>query len=65
MANCPCQDCPERKLTCHDRCDAYMAYHDALVAAREALKVADSALGLLRDGYFKRKNRYERHRRGK
>lgn len=32
---CPCQDCHERRLVCHDHCEAYLAYHEARVAARE------------------------------
>lgn len=56
----PCQDCPHRKLTCHDRCDEYMAYHDALVAAKEALRVADDAIGMLKENYIRRKNHWKR-----
>lgn len=55
--HCPCQDCPERKLTCHDRCAVYMEYHDALVEARESLKKANAALDFLTDGYIRRKTR--------
>lgn len=56
----PCQDCPYRKLTCHDRCEEYMAYHDALVAAKDALRVANMAIGLLKDGYAKRHRKWIR-----
>lgn len=56
----PCQDCPHRKLTCHDRCEEYMAYHDALVAAKDALRLANKAVELLADGHAKRKNRWIR-----
>lgn len=51
----PCQNCPYRKATCHDRCGEYLAYHDELVAAREALRVADRAIGFLMDGAEKRR----------
>ena len=30
----PCQDCPHRKLTCHDHCSEYTEWHDALVLAK-------------------------------
>ncbi len=54
----PCQDCPHRKLTCHDRCDEYMAYHDALVAAKDAVKLANKAVELLADGYYRRRDNW-------
>lgn len=34
--NSPCQNCPERRLVCHDRCPAYMEYHEERVAERAA-----------------------------
>lgn len=30
--NSPCQNCPERRLVCHDRCPMYLAYHEERVA---------------------------------
>ena len=56
----PCQDCPHRKVTCHDRCDDYMEYHDTLLAAKKALKVADKAVSLLADGYANRRRNWVR-----
>ena len=38
MMTCPCRDCPERRLVCHDFCPAYLAYHDERVAAKDALR---------------------------
>ena len=57
---CPCQECPHRMLRCHDMCEEYVEYHDALLAAKEALKVANSAIGFLREQYGKRKRRWDR-----
>ena len=34
----PCQDCPYRKVYCHDRCGEYLDWHDELVRAKEELK---------------------------
>lgn len=31
----PCQNCPERRLVCHDRCPVYMEYHEERVAERQ------------------------------
>lgn len=56
--NSPCMDCPHRKLTCHDRCNEYLAYHDALVAAKEAVRVADKAIELLADGFYRRRDNW-------
>lgn len=53
----PCMDCPYRKVTCHDFCEEYQTYHDELVAAREALRVADNALRFLLDSAHKRERR--------
>lgn len=53
---CPCQDCPERRLICHDHCAAYKEYHANLLAAKAALKKANAALDFLTEGY-RRKNR--------
>ena len=44
---CPCHECQSRKPTSHDRCEEYMEYHDALVAAKEATRAATSALEYL------------------
>lgn len=37
-----------------------MAYHDALVAAKDALRVADGAIALLRENYLNRRNNWKR-----
>lgn len=29
-----CQNCPERRLVCHDYCDTYLKYHADCLAAR-------------------------------
>lgn len=58
----PCMDCPYRKLTCHDRCEEYNEYHETLVAARQALRTADKAVGILIDNYQKRKGRVMRNK---
>lgn len=34
----PCQNCPERRLVCHDYCPAYLEYHEERVKAREVLR---------------------------
>lgn len=60
MGTCPCQDCPYRKLTCHDQCDDYMAYHDALVNAKRKVMEADAALGFLMGNYRARKDKWVR-----
>ena len=57
---CPCQDCPHRKLMCHDKCEEYLAYHEELLAAKQALHVADRAISFLADNFGKRKNRWDR-----
>lgn len=56
----PCQNCPHRKLTCHDRCDEYQAYHNALVEAKKALRKASDAMDLLITSYLDRKDRWRR-----
>lgn len=38
MMPCPCHECPERRLVCHDFCPVYLAYHEERVEAREALR---------------------------
>lgn len=46
---CPCHDCPYRKLTCHDSCEEYMTYHDALVDAKRKVREAQDAVNYLYD----------------
>lgn len=58
--NSPCQDCPYRKLTCHDHCDEYAEWHDVLVTAREALRTSKRAVDLLIEENEKRKKRMNR-----
>lgn len=54
MAHSPCQDCPHRKLTCHDRCEEYLEFHDALVEAKKHLRKAQNAIDFLIDASRKR-----------
>ena len=56
----PCQDCPYRKLTCHDHCDEYNEWHDALVMAKESVHIANNAVRLLSDNYTHRRDRWRR-----
>ncbi len=58
--NSPCQNCPYRKLTCHDHCDEYTEWHDVLVTAREALRASKRAVDLLIEENEKRKKRMNR-----
>lgn len=50
----PCQNCPYRKLTCHDRCKEYNEYHDALVNAKRKLGEATEAVDFLMKMHQKR-----------
>lgn len=43
----PCQDCPHRKVMCHDRCGEYNEWHDALVEAKAKVKAAYNAINYL------------------
>ena len=36
----PCHNCQQRKPTCHDRCDEYMKYHDALLEEKSKKSLA-------------------------
>lgn len=36
--NSPCQNCPERRLVCHDRCPAYMEYHERGLQIKEQMR---------------------------
>lgn len=38
--NSPCQNCPERRLVCHDRCPAYMAYHEERIVIQQKRREA-------------------------
>lgn len=58
--NCPCQDCPHRKLTCHDHCDEYTEWHDIILTAKESIRLGQKAVDLLADGVAKRKRRWHR-----
>ena len=53
----PCQDCPHRKLKCHDRCDEYIEWHDARVEARDKLTAARRAIDYLIDMTEKRRKK--------
>ena len=54
MSECPCRDCPHRKLVCHDHCGEYRQYHDELVVARAEVKKARDAYDFLLDAFLKR-----------
>lgn len=60
---CPCQDCPHRKLTCHDHCDEYAEWHDIILTAKEAIWLSQRAVDLLIDGTEKRKRRRNRRKK--
>ncbi len=60
---CPCQDCPHRKLTCHDHCGEYADWHDALVAAKEAVRLSEEVVGLFADHYRRTKDWWRRRER--
>ena len=62
--SCPCQNCPERKLTCHDRCENYLAWHDDLVAQKISIKGKFDAISYLCEQAAKREN-WLRVRRGR
>lgn len=53
----PCRDCPYRKLVCHDHCEEYNSYHEALIQAKESLRKAKSAIDFLVDSANKREGR--------
>lgn len=56
--NCPCMDCPYRKLTCHDHCEEYTDWHDEVLAAKLALHKADDALDMILAHQRKRRDRW-------
>lgn len=56
----PCQECPYRKLTCHDHCSEYTEWHDALVLAKESVSMANRAIDLLADGYYQRRDAWKK-----
>jgi len=53
----PCQECPHRKLKCHDRCDEYLEWHDALVDAKKKLTAASDAVDFLLEMAQKREKK--------
>lgn len=53
----PCQECPHRRLTCHDRCDEYREWHDALVDAKKKLTAASDAVDFLLEMAHKREKK--------
>ena len=57
MAKSPCENCPHRKLTCHDRCEEYLTFHAELVAAKDELRKAYNAIDFLIDMYVKREKK--------
>ena len=46
-----------RKLKCHDRCDEYLEWHDALVDAKKKLTAASDAVEFLLDMARKREKK--------
>lgn len=59
----PCQDCPYRKLRCHDRCDEYLEWHDALREAKEKVFQAAVAMDYLKEMALKRERKARLSRR--
>lgn len=57
MSVSPCYNCPHRKVMCHDRCDEYMEFHDALVEAKKSLDNANRAIRFLIEMQEKRARR--------
>ena len=57
MHTSPCLDCPHRRVYCHDRCEEYLSFHDDLVAAKQELRKAYTAMEFLIDMYAKRERR--------
>ena len=53
----PCHECPYRKLVCHDHCQEYASYHEALVEAKEAVNKAQNAIDFLMKSAEKRERR--------
>ena len=43
----PCQNCKCRKITCHDRCEEYLAWHDELVAAKKNLREVQKTIDIM------------------
>lgn len=46
----PCKDCGQRKLGCHDRCEAYQTYLKRCEAAREKRREHSILFTCTRDG---------------
>lgn len=53
----PCQNCPHRKAVCHDHCEEFASYHDALVEAKKSLSKAHRAIDFLMLSAQKRRKR--------
>lgn len=51
----PCQACPQRKLTCHDKCGAYLAYNEEKLRAKQAFKGKHEADDFTIKGVYKRR----------
>lgn len=53
----PCQECPHRKMKCHDQRDEYLEWHDALVDAKKKLTAASDAVDFLLEMAQKREKK--------
>lgn len=56
--NCPCKDCTDRQLGCHDTCDAYTQY------SKERRRIRAEQAAQNQD-YFAFVNRVYKHNRRK
>ena len=62
---CPCQNCPERRLVCHDHCPTYLEYHEERLAIREARRHETTLFLYMRDQYFARERSIKAKRPGR
>lgn len=58
--SCPCQNCTSRKPVCHDKCEAYIDWHDQLVMAKEAVHTANKAVAMLVENYVNRRDSWRK-----
>lgn len=57
MPKSPCQNCPHRAVICHDSCEEYDIYHDALVMAKKDLDRTYEVIDYLIKAAAKRRRR--------
>lgn len=43
----PCQHCKSRSPVCHDRCEEYIEWHEALLDAKRELRKVEEAVDYL------------------